>query len=154
MKKNALLLITLIAGYIFAWLVYSVVSFEGMMPRLNIKLINNLIRDLAKVSTPLPIISPGISQSGASEDSLARCLRDRNFVMYGLTECGSCNLQRGYFGRSFNLIRYIDCDKEQQLCELKNIRSYPIWEDEKGNIYKGAIPLEMLAQLSGCQYSK
>lgn len=87
---------------------------------------------------------------GQSPDELATCLRAKGFVVYGKADCPNCDLQKSYFGESFSKIKYIECSQNRQLCADKKIRGYPTWEDAKGNLYPGAIPLDVLAKLSGC----
>lgn len=74
--------------------------------------------------------------------------------MYGATNCSACAIEKGYFGEYFNLIKYINCDENRDLCQSKNIHAYPTWEDKSGKQYKGAMKLEVLAEVSGCQVSK
>lgn len=97
-------------------------------------------------TTSLPSLTPAASLS----ESLASCLAREKFTMYGIEECPSCQLEKSYFGPSFALIPYVDCSQNREICRSKNIRSYPTWEDKNGVQYKGAIPLEKLAELAGC----
>jgi len=81
---------------------------------------------------------------------LAQCLSQKGWVMYGKPECSACAIEKEYFGESFSQISYVDCREQIQLCEEKNIRAFPTWEDADGKKYRGAIPLDVLGQLSGC----
>lgn len=85
-----------------------------------------------------------------SAQSLSLCLKDKGFIEYGTLDCPNCELQKSYFGPSFSNIPSVRCDVNPQLCQTKQIRGYPTWEDAKGNLYRGAIPLPVLSQLSGC----
>lgn len=146
MRKNFLLFFTLAFSFIFTLMVGTVVSFDGKKLRINQQLINSILPPIK--------ISPSKTVNQGGIESLAQCLSNHHFVMYGITGCSACNTQREYFGGSFALIRYVDCAKEQELCFSKNVHSYPTWEDQKGNKYKGAMSLEVIAQLSGCPFSK
>lgn len=86
--------------------------------------------------------------------SLALCLRNKDFKMYGATNCSACAIEKGYFGEYFSLIKYINCDKNRELCRSKNIHAYPTWEDRNGKQYKGAMKLEVLAEVSDCRALK
>lgn len=97
-----------------------------------------------------PSQSDALTPSTVDPDELAKCLTNRNFVMYGKEECSACAIEKSYFGASFSNINYIDCGAQKDLCEKKEIRAFPTWEDKNGKQYKGAIPLEVLADLSGC----
>ncbi|MBI3443756.1 hypothetical protein HY008_03720 [Candidatus Woesebacteria bacterium] len=90
-----------------------------------------------------------LTQTGTVAN-LVDCLRERSFIMYGSSGCSACATQRSYFGESFSKLPYIDCSLNQKLCQAKNIRSYPTWENREGRQFKGAIPLSTLAQLSNC----
>lgn len=160
MRKNFLLFFTLIASFIFTLIVGVVFSSEGRTLRINQRIIKEIQQTLANFqkNSVLPSLKISPSEipgsSAGAIDSLARCLSDSHFVMYGTAGCSACGLQREYFGQSFALIRYIDCSKEKEFCAGKNIHSYPTWEDQKENRYKGVISLEVLAQLSNCPFSK
>lgn len=149
MKKNALLLFTLIAGFVIARIVGSIIIFNGNKFKMN----QQITREIIKVLTIKPTdISK--TQFVGSVESLARCLAERNFRMYGTPDCSACATQRDYFGQYFALVPYIDCYQQKELCRSKNITAYPTWEDKDGNKYKGAIPLDILSQLSGCPVPK
>lgn len=94
-------------------------------------------------------ISPRFVQAQTPEE-LAMCLQDKGFRMYGKYDCPNCDTEKRYFGESFKYITYIECSQNRELCTSKNITGYPTWEDGNGKFYKGAIPLDILAQLSGC----
>ena len=113
--------------YIITFLIYSFVFFY----QLNFK----------SAFAQTPFINPEI---------LAQCLTRQKFVMYGKQECSACGIEKSYFGESFSKITYIDCGQQKDLCAKKGIRAFPTWEDKNGKQYKGAIPLEVLADLSGC----
>jgi len=86
--------------------------------------------------------------------SLAECLRNKDFKMYGVARCHACDIQKGYFGEYFSLIKYINCEKDSKLCGAKNIHAYPTWEDGSGKQYKGAIKPEIFVEISGCSIQK
>jgi cytochrome c-type biogenesis protein len=85
-----------------------------------------------------------------SPEALSACLTNKKFIMYGKADCVNCDLQKSYFGSNFSNIIYIDCTDNSVLCQKKQIHGYPTWEDANGNLYRGAIPLDMLEKLSGC----
>ena len=85
---------------------------------------------------------------------LARCLAENRFTMYGRGGCSACALEKSYFGESFSTIPYVECDltpENRAVCDQKGISAYPTWEDAAGKQYKGAIPLDKLAELAGCE---
>lgn len=96
--------------------------------------------------------APG-NVSADSKDDLAQCLSASGFKMYGESGCSACQLQKEYFGDSFRNITYIDCSKFRAVCDSKQLHGFPTWEDSTGKQYRGAIPLDLLGQLSGCNKS-
>lgn len=86
--------------------------------------------------------------------TLAQCLTERDFTMYGKKTCSACSIQKGYFGPVFSQVPYIECDSNQAMCDGKNIHAYPTWEDAAGKQYKGAIPLDKLWELARCSLPK
>ena len=91
-------------------------------------------------------------QNNVDAGRLAVCLRDKGFVMYGRAGCSACAIEKEYFGEAFADVTYIDCSaiENQAVCQEKNIKAYPTWEDIDGKQYRGAIPLATLAEISGC----
>lgn len=107
-------------------------------------------------------IAPGESQeslpgngSGANYDNLAKCLTEKNIKMYGAFWCSACNSQKKMFGESWKYVNYVECStsdmKQTQECSDANIEYYPTWEFPDGERIEGAVPLENLAKLSGCE---
>lgn len=87
-------------------------------------------------------------------ESLAYCLADHKFTMYGAESCSACNAQIEYFGESFKNVPYVDCSQNQVICSSNKITGYPTWVDRNGKKYSGVIPLELLAVLSDCSEVK
>src|SRR3989338_4344165 len=93
------------------------------------------------------------SETTVEPGKLARCLSENRFSMYGRGGCSACALEKSYFGESFAQVRYVECDltpENRAVCDQKGITAYPTWEDAAGKQYKGAIPLDKLAELAGC----
>ena len=85
------------------------------------------------------------SESGA----LAQCLTEKGATMYGTEWCSHCKNQKALFGKSFQYVDYIDCDKNKAECQKAGIRGYPTW-NINGQNYPGGQSLEKLSILSGC----
>lgn len=109
------------------------------------------------VSKPLPTQTRTYPQpttapppAGGTPQTLAQCLTQKGFTMYGIQGCSACQAQKNYFGSSFSLIHYVDCNTQGNICQQKQIRAYPTWEDATGEKYRGAMRLSTLANLSGC----
>lgn len=89
-------------------------------------------------------------------DALAKCLREKGTKFYGAFWCPHCQNQKAMFGRSAKFLPYIECstpDGRDQLplCRDKNINGYPTWEFADGSRLAGEVPIDVLAEKSGCQ---
>lgn len=83
-------------------------------------------------------------------DAFAQCLTDAGVKMYGTEWCSHCQNQKKLFGSSFDLIDYIDCDKNKETCLIEGIQGYPTWK-LNGESYPGEQSFESLAEISGCK---
>lgn len=73
-------------------------------------------------SCPLPV---GQEQN---LDEFAKCLTDKDFVMYGAVWCSHCKEQKNMFGSSFQYINYVECPDNINLCKEKGVDGVPAWE--------------------------
>ena len=79
------------------------------------------------------IIAAALAFSGcgkeetANFDAFAQCLTEKNVVMYGAEWCPHCQEQKKLFGKSFQYVHYVDCDKQRNACIEAGIESYPTW---------------------------
>lgn len=80
----------------------------------------------------------------------ARCLTDRDVVMYGADWCPHCQEEKAAFGAAFELINYVECPEEPQRCLAAGIQNYPTWIFPDGRKFVGRQGPERLAELSGC----
>jgi glutaredoxin len=97
------------------------------------------------------VVFTGCSSKGPGEyDSFAQCLYEKDAVMYGTEWCSHCQNQKKMFGKSFQYINYVDCDKYSNECLKNGIKGYPTWiiNEEK---YTGEQPLQRLASLTECK---
>ncbi len=95
------------------------------------------------------LILVGCSNKPGKYDSFAQCLFEKGVTMYGTGWCSHCQNQKKMFGKSFQYVNYVDCDRYSDECLKNGIRGYPTWiiNDEK---YPGEQYLYKLATLSGC----
>ncbi len=96
------------------------------------------------------IILVGCSKGPGKYDSFAQCLTEKEVKMYGTEWCSHCQNQKKTFGKSFQYIDYIDCDRNKNECLKARVNSYPTWV-VGGNNYPGEQSLFRLASLSGCK---
>ncbi len=82
-------------------------------------------------------------------DDFAKCLKNKNVVMYGSEGCSHCKEQKTMFGESFKYVNYVECPNNQVLCEQMGITGYPTWIIN-GVQYPGTQSLEKLKELTGC----
>lgn len=89
-----------------------------------------------------------------SLDEFARCLRDKNIVMYGASWCPHCQNEKNGFGDSFRFIPYVECPKNPKLCLEKSVSGYPTWLFPDGRRFEGEQGIENLSRQSGCEIKK
>jgi len=99
------------------------------------------------------------AQKPGELDQFALCLGDKGAVFYGAFWCPHCQNQKKMFGRSQKLLPYVECstaDGRGQLpnCSEKKIEGYPTWEFADGERLSGEIPLQTLAEKTGCELNK
>lgn len=92
-------------------------------------------------------------------DAFAQCLKEKNAVFYGAYWCSHCQNQKKMFDKSEKFLPYIECstpDGQSQLpvCIDKKIEGYPTWEFADGSRESGEVPLEKLAEKTGCVLPK
>lgn len=96
------------------------------------------------------------SPSGPGKyDEFAVCLEEKGAIFYGAFWCGHCRNQKAMFGKSANLLPYVECSTpdgrgQTQDCTDKGITGYPTWVFADGERMSGEIPLEKLAEKTGC----
>lgn len=83
-------------------------------------------------------------------DNFAKCLNDKNVVMYGAYWCPHCKKQKQLFGKSFEYINYVECTIETKKCEEEEIKGYPTWIFEDGTRISGQMSFEQLSNKSSC----
>lgn len=100
----------------------------------------------------------GCSSSGAQlsaewlqeNTTLATCLTDTGWKMYGTERCGHCKDQKEKFGDAFASVTYIDCDAEAASCTAAWVEWYPTWVSPDGALYPGGKNLDALKSLAWC----
>lgn len=103
----------------------------------------------------LILIITGCSLTGGtvtktSTNSLAKCLTEKNIVMYGTEWCSHCQNQKKLFGNDFKDVTFVDCDQNPGKCDAAGVTGYPTWKI-MGKNYPGEMSLSQLASLSGCK---
>lgn len=103
------------------------------------------------------IIIFSIANVGAGKyDGFAQCTNEAGFIMYGAFWCPHCQDQKSRFGSSFDYVNYVECDArgkdaQPELCEEKDIKSYPTWIAEDGTVYNAVLSLERIASITDCE---
>jgi len=89
-----------------------------------------------------------------SLDDFAKCLSNKNVIMYGMPRCYECENQKRIFQESWQYVNYVSCDpKVEDLngeCIKIGIAKYPTWQINN-QLYLGEINFENLSELSGCK---
>jgi thiol-disulfide isomerase/thioredoxin len=88
-------------------------------------------------------------------DAFAKCLKDKGAVFYGAFWCPHCQNQKVMFGSSEKFLPYVECSTpdgkgQVPLCSQKNITAYPTWEFADRSRESGEVPLNKLAEKTGC----
>jgi len=88
-------------------------------------------------------------------DEFAQCLSDKGATFYGAFWCPHCQAQKRMFGKSAELLPYVECStpngqSQLQTCVEKEIQQYPTWEFADGSRLTGEIQLTELAEKTGC----
>ena len=96
------------------------------------------------------VVWPGGSRE---YDGFASCLSESGAVMYGTDRCSHCKDQKEMFGASFDEVNFVNCDYQRDACLIAGVGGYPTWK-VGGKNYEGAMNLERLAKLSGCELVK
>jgi len=97
-----------------------------------------------------------ISGQPGKYDTFAQCLEAQGATFYGAFWCPACQMQKRTFGRSADLLPYVECStpdrrSQTQVCIDAGIESYPTWEFADGERLTGEVPLEILAEKTGCE---
>jgi arsenate reductase-like glutaredoxin family protein len=90
------------------------------------------------------------------QNKLAKCIADRNIVLYGVTNAETGNQvhykatmeQLNEFGNAANQIKVVDCSAGEAECN--GILVYPTWILESKKELSGAYDLTNLAQILNC----
>lgn len=88
-------------------------------------------------------------------DGFATCLKDKGAKFFGAFWCPHCQKQKAMFGRSADLLPYIECStpdgqSQTQICKDNKIEGYPTWEFADKSRLSGEIPLDKLAEKTSC----
>ncbi len=115
-----------------------------------------LIIILAAVIVALMVYWVRYTSAPGQLDSFAKCLDAKGAKMYGAFWCPHCQAQKALFGKSKNLIPYIECstaDRQQtEICKTEKIESYPTWKFATGTDFiSGEKTLKELSEKTGCE---
>ena len=88
-------------------------------------------------------------------DAFAKCLTSKQVKMYGAFWCPHCAEQKEMFGLSFEFVPYVECGikgsrTQQAVCTQAGVKNYPTWVFADGTRVEGTLPLDALAQKTGC----
>jgi thiol-disulfide isomerase/thioredoxin len=99
------------------------------------------------------LLDKGTSKS-VKYDDFAMCLAENGAKFYGAFWCPHCQKQKEMFEFSDKL-PYVECstpDAKGQLevCKEAKVESYPTWIFADGTNMTGEVPLQSLAEKTGC----
>lgn len=84
-----------------------------------------------------------------SIEDFAKCLSEKDTVMYGRDDCTYCQTQKKMFGSSFSEINYINCEFDKAECEKEAVNHYPVWSSQ-GEKFLGILTFDQLSDISKC----
>ncbi len=84
-------------------------------------------------------------------DTFAKCLADKNVIMYGAYWCPHCQNEKRAFGSSWKYVPYVECTEETQKCIDQKIKGYPTWIFPDGKRLEGEQGIEKLSKESRCE---
>jgi thiol-disulfide isomerase/thioredoxin len=96
-------------------------------------------------------------QSSPGElDGFASCLKEKGAIFYGAFWCPHCQNQKKMFGKSADMLAYVECSTpdgrgQYPVCVEKEIKGYPTWVFADGSRLSGEVELETLAEKTGCE---
>ncbi len=90
-----------------------------------------------------------VYQNSKDYTVLAKCLTEKKAVMYGTEWCPHCQAQKQAFGKAWQYVLYVDCDRDRLQCDINEVDGYPTWKI--GNMtLEGEQTMQALAQAAGC----
>lgn len=114
----------------------------------------------AKISTIAALAALLLTACGDSIGDryvdFAKCLAEKNAVMYGAYWCPHCANQKALFGpQGFEKINYVECDPrgknaKPEICVDKKVKGYPTWIFADGSRTAGEMTLNQLAEKTTC----
>lgn len=89
-------------------------------------------------------------------DSFAQCLEEKGAKFYGAFWCPHCQAQKRLFGRSAEVLPYVECstpdgNSQLQVCIDAKIEQYPTWEFADGSRLTGERTLQELGAKTSCE---
>lgn len=97
----------------------------------------------------LSLLLAGCARAPGKYDTFAQCLTDKGVKMYGSDTCKFCQAQKKVFEGSFDLVTYVECRRNADVCEKEKITGFPTWEIN-GTKKPGLTSLSELSELSSC----
>lgn len=91
-----------------------------------------------------------VQTTRANLDEFAKCLAEKNAIMYGAEWCPHCQNEKAAFGESFQYVPYVECPENIKVCTELGIKGYPTWILGDGARLEGEQGLEKLFQATGC----
>lgn len=126
------------------------------------------------IITTLPLLLFNLAVEKQEDyTSLAKCLNEKNVVMYSSSRSAICAKTRAMFGQAFTYIKEVECspgkeNSQTELCQQKGINVMPTWVIDRNNTklddakqnktelkrHEGFLSLEELKAFSGCKESR
>ena len=113
-----------------------------------------IVAVLVLVGIPMGYWAWYMTQPG-QYDQFAQCITDSGATFYAAFWCPHCQEQKAMFGKSAELLPYLECSApdgktQLQVCTDAGITGYPTWEFADGSRLNGTQSLETLAEKTSC----
>ncbi len=101
------------------------------------------------------IVGITVGNKPGDYDTFAQCIEDSGAKFYGAFWCPHCLDQKTLFGKSAELLPYIECslpDRSGQTeeCSDLEVQSYPTWEFADGERIERVMTLQELSEKTDC----
>lgn len=109
------------------------------------------IREVIAVQDNRPVISKDVLRQRVAyklNEKGAVYSLNKNQVLFGKENCKFTQKQKEELGDFVHLIKFIDCEQQQEKCEYFNIKQYPTWLINNRTI-AGAFTVDELKSLTG-----
>lgn len=92
-------------------------------------------------------------ESESIKEEIIYCLKEKGVIIYGFASCSGCAQLVESFG-GYEKVKpiYVQCEEEEERCELERLTEYVPEIQIEGSLYKGPQRLEDIAKKVNCEF--